>query len=202
MSRNENFVKNFISNLSYEDAVAIDIGANKGMYTSLLADKFSKVYAIEPHSANISDLEKKIAGKDNVTIYRGVIGTSDGRHTLYTSGNSGGHSIQSELADVRKWGHSHDKTMEVDGMILDSFPENNVSFIKCDIEGGEKEIFFHGKKFFERNKPTIILETHQVKFEWKTLVNFFHDYGYKVYNDQLNEVNDMKFDSHYLIKIA
>lgn len=201
VGRNENFVKKYITSLSPTDGVAMDVGANKGIYTTLLADKFSLVYAIEPHPKNIEDLARAVSGKSNVTIRQGVIGTHDGKHTLFTTSNPGGHSIESELADSKRWGHNHDSTLDVDGWTLDSFSNDNVKFIKCDIEGGESEIFFHGTNFFKQNKPTIILETHRVEFDWKILVDFFKGFGYTVYDDAGNVVDDMKYDNHYLIEI-
>jgi len=198
MSRNEKFVNQYIANLTESDGIAFDIGANHGMYTTLLADKFERVYAFEPHPSNLNKLQEKVQSKNNVIIHEGAIGTHDGKHTLFVA-SAGSHSLAPELAETGKWGHRKDKILEVDGWTLDSFSDDNVKFIKCDIEGGEAEIFFYGKKFFEQNKPTIILETHQVNFEWKILVDFFKSYGYTVYNDKMQKVDNMKFDSHYLI---
>jgi FkbM family methyltransferase len=200
LSRNEEFVTNYISSLPISSGDrAMDIGANKGVYSSLLADKFDTVYAIEPHPNNIKDLMNVASENPNITVHQCVIGTHEGKHTLFTVSNPGGHSIMAELADSKKWGHTHAKSMEVDSVTLDSFSNMNIRFIKCDIEGGESEIFFHGEKLLSQTKPTIILETHQVNFEWKKLVDYFHKFGYTVYDDRGREVDDMKFDSHYLI---
>ena len=61
MSRNENWVKQFIHNLPVqENGIALDIGANHGIYTKILADKFSTVYAFEPHPNNVSKIKTNI----------------------------------------------------------------------------------------------------------------------------------------------
>lgn len=200
MSRNEKYVNDFITNLQYEGGIALDIGANHGIYTKIMKDKFDLVFAFEPHPNNID----RIRGLgDKVCIEKCVVGTFEGKTKLYLNGNPGGHSIVEELTVHSKWGHRSDSYIEVDSVTLDSFyesiPDKNITFIKCDIEGGEKDIFFYGEKMLKENEIDIILETHQVDFEWKKLVDFFNDIGYHVYDDRNVLVDNMKYDSHYLI---
>ena len=48
MAFNEKFVDHIVGNYKApKDAIALDIGANRGMYTVKMAKKFDKVYAIE-----------------------------------------------------------------------------------------------------------------------------------------------------------
>jgi len=207
MSRNENWVAKFISNLKLnEDAIALDIGANHGIYSKLLAAKFGKVYSFEPHPNNVEKIKSSIT-EQNVQLEQKVVGTSDGVIDLFVcSANDGGHTIMEGLAKLKKWGHSLNNTIQVESITLDTFCKDlDISFIKCDIEGGEYEIFYHGEETLKRTAPTIILETHQV-FDFKSdqdkrdkLFKFFSDLGFSIFDTNNKKVSSFTFDTHYLI---
>ena len=202
MSRNERFVKDYIESLEYQDAVALDIGANHGIYTKLLSDKFKSVFAFEPHPDNIVKINNHV-DKDNVIVKDSVIGTVNDKVKLYTNRNPGGHSIVKELTEHSKWGHRENEFIEVESVTLNTFysqhSDEQIGFIKCDIEGGEKDIFFYGEDLLKNNKINIVLETHQVNFDWNILIEYFNDLGYNVYDDKRRPTKIMKYDSHYLI---
>lgn len=207
MSRDEDWVKTLITNLKLnESGIALDIGANHGIYSDLLARKFGKVYAFEPHPYNVNKLKSNLTQK-NVQVEQKVIGTSNSVVDLFVcSANDGGHTIMKGLADVRKWGHSVHNTIRVESITLDTFCKDmNISFIKCDIEGGEYEIFYHSKDTLKRTHPTIVLETHQVS-DFKSdqekrdkLFKFFIDLGFSILDRNNNKVSSFTFDTHYLI---
>lgn len=70
---NEGFVRNKIESLPVSDGIALDIGANHGMYTSLLAQKFKKVYAFEPHPDNFKIIQERVTDK-NVEFVNKAVG--------------------------------------------------------------------------------------------------------------------------------
>jgi FkbM family methyltransferase len=208
MSRNENWVKNFITNLEVnENRIALDIGANHGIYSKLLATKFGKVYAFEPHPDNVARIKSNVT-ETNVHVEQKVVGTSDGEIDLFVcSANDGGHTIMEGLAKLKKWGHSLNNTIQVESVTLDTFCNGlDVSFIKCDIEGGEYEIFYQGEETLKRTSPTIILETHQV-FDFKSdqekrdkLFKFLSDLGFSILDTNNKQASSFTFDTHYLIR--
>ena len=89
MSRSEAFVKDYITALQVdEEKCAMDIGANHGIYTNLLADKFKHVYAFEPQEDNITILAKAVDKNEKITVDRRAIGAVDNQDvTLYISNN-------------------------------------------------------------------------------------------------------------------
>ena len=208
MARNEDWVNKFINNLPvYENGTALDIGANHGIYTKLLADKFSTVFAFEPHPNNVSKILKNVPNK-NVTVEQKVVGISDGFTTLFVcNANEGGHTIMKGLADHSKWGHSVNNHIQVESVTLDTFCEDmKVDFIKCDIEGGEYDIFYHGEQMLKANSPTIVLETHQVynfesdQIKPDKLFTYFKDLDFTITSTKGNPVSYFTFDTHYLIQ--
>lgn len=208
--RNEKFVDEYIKALNESDGIALDIGANHGIYTVQLADKFSKVYAFEPHPDNLSIIKNELGEKNktNVEVLQKVIGYEDGISTLFINRlNHGGHTIMSDLAEHGKWGHKSDNTITVESTTLDSFcADKEVSFIKCDIEGGEYEIFFYADKMLKNSNPVIILETHQVanfnvdQNDRDHLQKHFDSFGYNIYDVNGRKVDRMDCDTHYVVK--
>jgi FkbM family methyltransferase len=206
MARNENWVDNFIKNLPEFEGVALDIGANHGIYTKLLASKFQTVYAFEPHPDNVARISANVSSP-NVVVEQKVVGTSDGKSTLFVCrSNDGGHTIMEGLAEHSKWGHTKDNYIDVESVTLDTFCEGkSVKFIKCDIEGGEYEIFYSGEQMLKDNSPMIVLETHQVsnfeddQMKRDKLYSYFKDLGYYTLNTNGDEVTSFTYDTHYLL---
>ena len=206
MARNENWVDSFIKNLPSFKGDALDIGANHGIYTNLLASKFQTVYAFEPHPDNVSKIKQNVS-QPNVVIEQKVVGVADGTSTLFVCrANDGGHTIMEGLAESAKWGHSKDNYIEVESVTLDTFcKDKSIKFIKCDIEGGEYEIFYSGEEMLRNSSPLIVLETHQVsdfesdQIKRDKLMEFFKGLGYYVLNTNGEEVSSFTFDTHYLL---
>jgi len=208
MPRNEDWVKSEIEGLSIDsENSALDIGANHGIYTKILCEKFNKVYAIEPHPYNISVLESEL-NRDNVVLEQKAISDFNGKIKLYIHENEHDrHTTVTSMAETGRFDHSQERLIEVDAVTLDTFCENKkIKFIKCDIEGAEYKIFYSGKEMLERDHPTIILETHQVfnfdsdQKERDRLKNYFTKLGYKIFNSDGKEIDHMTYDTHYIIK--
>lgn len=111
-----------------------------------------------------------------------------------------------DLATHGTWGHSLENTIVVPSTTLDAFCiGKNISLMKCDIEGGEYEIFYSASETLAANNLTILLETHQVS-NWEKdqkerdrLQEYFLEFGYVVYNTEGYQVNQMDYDTHYII---
>lgn len=79
---NESFVEKTILQTNTPNGIALDIGANHGIYTKLLAKKFVHVYAFEPHPDNLKFLNFK---KPNVTVIPKAIGLKNEIIQLFTN---------------------------------------------------------------------------------------------------------------------
>ena len=206
----ESFVKDFISKLPVTAGTAFDIGAMEGRYTNLLAAKFIKVYAFEPHPENMATLHKKTADTLNVQRINMAVSNMTGEGILYLAkSNKGGHSISRSVAENGKWGHSKDKHIKANHIKLDDFMNdyeiNDLQFIKMDIEGAEAFAFKGAVETLKNNKLDIMLETHQ-SYECKLLYDFLTELGYSWYDDKLRKRTPrttkdhvIRPDTHYLI---
>lgn len=156
-----------VKKLVEKGEVAIDIGANIGIYTKILSEKVmaqGRVYSIEPVPQTFSLLTHcvKKLGLGNVKLLN--IGISDSNRSVsmvvppYAGGGENfymAHIVASSPKDVNK------NTFEVKVQTLDSIfseADEKVTFIKCDVEGHEWPVIRGAQKTIERTKPAWLIE--------------------------------------------
>jgi FkbM family methyltransferase len=149
----------FVKNQLKPDMVCLDIGANIGLFTTLMADKCKEVYAFEPDKDNFKVLKDNLKDYDRmkhalwnvaVTNYTGKIKlfqceTSNGMHRVYPS----------------KWCVSDGKKVDcisIDDVLLPFF--SRVDFVKIDVEGSEWGALQGMEKTIEKFKPKMVIEFH------------------------------------------
>jgi len=150
--------------------VVVDVGANIGYYTVLLADKVGKngkVYAFEPDKINFEILIKNISENnlENVVAVNAAVGSKSETKILYRSEeNLGDHKLfKPTLPSLKKGGKTEiisKKDSEIVKIIkLDDYLENiKIDLMKIDTQGWEPEVIDGAKKLIEKNKPIIFLE--------------------------------------------
>jgi FkbM family methyltransferase len=117
----------------------IDVGANIGYYTLILADKVGKngkVYAFEPDKINFEILEKNIKENKlkNVVAIKAAIGSKNESKILYKSEeNLGDHKLYKPKTPAKK-------REKVKIVRLDSFIKEKMDLIKIDTQGWEPEV--------------------------------------------------------------
>jgi FkbM family methyltransferase len=135
--------------------VIVDVGANIGYYTVLLAQKAKKVYAFEPDSINFEILEKNIKTNNlkNVVAVKAAVGSKEGKLKLYKSKeNLGDHKLYNDqflMSNVQKI-----QIIKLD----DYFKNQKIDLIKIDTQGWEPEVVEGGKNIIEKWKPIIFME--------------------------------------------
>ena len=128
--------------------VALDIGANIGLWSRDLCQQFKTVIAFEPVE-QFRDCLIRNAVYNNLTIEACALGESQSHiQMIVTEGNTG---------------HSHvDQTSMGTGTIpmltLDSFEYMQVDYIKIDCEGYELPIVKGAEKTIKSCKPVIVVE--------------------------------------------
>ena len=133
----------------------IDVGANIGYYTVLLADKVGntgKIYAFEPDKINFEILKKNVEANNlkNVEIINAAVGSKAGKLKL--------HKSKENLGDHKLYGN--DKEIEEVKIVkLDDFLKNKkIDLMKVDTQGWEPEVIEGAKKIISKNKPIMFLE--------------------------------------------
>ena len=202
---NEKFVTDYI-NATYEpEGIAFDIGANHGLYTKVLAERFKKVYAFEPIPYNIGVLKRAVSNFPNVEVIEKAVSDKTGLTDIFIClGNDGGHTLNENLAGREAWGHKKERKTTIQTITLDEFVEQNgiekIDFIKCDTEGAENFLFNGAVDTLKRlHDLKIILEVHH-DVDYARLYQFFTDLGYKIFDSGYNRATELSVDNHYLIQ--
>jgi FkbM family methyltransferase len=135
--------------------VALDVGANRGGWSRLLARRFERVYAMEPNPALHGEL-RSIAGTVVVPLgawriagERDFVTYADGAHTSTHFGD-GGINTGAPTGRVRL------PVQRIDALDL----PGQVDFVKIDVEGAEVEALEGAWRLLEYDRPLLVVEVH------------------------------------------
>lgn len=159
----------------------VDIGANIGFWTFLLARKNVTVHAFEPSPQPYSILKKSSRKYLHVHVYRYALGEADYNAKLNLHYVSGHNSL------VRRWNDFTGRQIIAKVRTLDSFNLENVGLIKIDTEGYEIPVLLGAKQTIQKNKPRLIIEVHTPREEQMRKIaailkelNYHWIIGYKI----------------------
>lgn len=154
------FAEYLFSNIK-DDDVCLDIGANVGFYSLLMARRArtGTVHSIEPNPSCIRVLKanKELYMLDNMLIHQIAITPSTSKTYLSATADSAYSSTREFIKD------NGTSFLEVEGLSLDDFIKanalNKIDVIKLDIEGNEYQVLSAVKRLFiEKDlRPRIIM---------------------------------------------
>ncbi len=138
--------------------VAIDIGANIGLWARSMMVDFETVYCFEPQSIARACLARN-ADANNVVIFPFAVGAEAGETVINVNRLAGGGAMiklteETESALQSKFPSSK---QDIRVVTLDSMglaPD----YIKIDVQGFEAEVILGAKQTIATHKPTIICE--------------------------------------------
>jgi FkbM family methyltransferase len=142
--------------------VAIDVGANVGMFTvplALAVGPSGRVLTIEPSPDNVERLERNLDlnSLENVMVEPIAVGDKAGRLVLQLANDPGFHST-AEIAESR----SVDESLMVKAETLDQVwlraHAPNVTFIKIDTEGSEDAVLRGAEQILRTCQPALLVE--------------------------------------------
>jgi FkbM family methyltransferase len=165
-----------------------DIGANIGLHTLFLKDKFPDLEIVafdpSPFSWKYLDLTLRYNQIQGVTLNKIALGDCEGTVNLYTWGES---SAGDSLRNTERQTDLPFELVPVRMTSLDAFPESgSLTVIKMDCEGAEINILKGMGNVLERDKPLIITEfnnTNQRAFGLTSddVYSFVQEIGYSIY---------------------
>lgn len=128
--------------------VAIDCGANVGVYTEILARTGAQVHAFEPDPACFEVLTRKLGGMPNVTLHQKAVSTTDGVAKLFMKPERDPATVDKSHANsllATKTNIDTSHYVNVDTVDFASFVKGlgPVKLMKMDIEGFEIEVINH-----------------------------------------------------------
>jgi FkbM family methyltransferase len=141
-------VRKYSVELCHNRGLAIDIGANVGLWSQDLTRAFDHVIAIEPVQAFRDCLLKNVTGH-NFEVRACALGEED--------------TVINMIVTAENTGHSHVDTATIGkGTIpmyrLDNLKFPKIDYIKIDCEGYENTILRGGKETILRDRPIVVIE--------------------------------------------
>ena len=132
--------------------VALDVGANKGVWTWWLAGLARQVYAYEPNPKLFDILRRNVAA--NVVAEQLALADYTGMAELRVPRSAKGYSNQgASLSEIKVDGDF--LGVEVKAQRIDDLGITDIGFIKIDVEGFEKDVIDGLRRFLERCRPVL-----------------------------------------------
>lgn len=139
--------------------LAIDVGANIGLWSKNMVEDFEVLHAFEPVPKYVECWQENMLGEVNAELHQFALGAkADIVSLTNVTPNSHGDTIIAPKSDKSI-------AVDVEMRTLDSFELRNVDFIKIDCEGYEVNVLLGGEKTIRRDRPVIIVEQKPGKAE-------------------------------------
>jgi FkbM family methyltransferase len=157
----------FLPQFLHRDRIAIDVGANVGVFTEILARGSKRVIAFEPHPRCAAHLRS--LGIRNCDVVETALSDSMGRaalripvragvelHALGTI--AGANNAESHLGADGTFEHSVAVSTLDDVLAARLAQSETVGFIKIDVEGHELAVLKGAVATIERHRPAMLIE--------------------------------------------
>ena len=175
------------------DKDAINIGANVGIFTILLAsliNKDRKVLAVEPTPLAFQYLVNNLKRNnlsDKVVLYNGICNDSPGGYSLNTIRGKEEFSSIGESVYLNSI-HENIIKINVEGETVNNLVSNfnlDPGIILIDVEGAEMKVLMGASKIIEKYKPIIISELNDALLlkqgnSSKEVISFLKKLNYSV----------------------
>lgn len=187
----------FLKNVVPEGATTIDVGANCGLYTRELARLSQSVHAFEPSQAMARLLRQTSA--PNVAVHEIALSDRNGEAALLVPQGDGGpvHGLASIEPQAGLMARPHVAT-NVPTARLDAVMQQDVAFVKIDVEGHELSVLNGAVGLVKRSHPVFLVEAEDRHREDATasVFSFFRDRGYSgLFVDDGDAVPVEEFDA-------
>ena len=138
-------------------ALTVDVGANCGLYTRILAQLSKQVYAFEP-SRDMARLLRRTSAP-NVTIHEIALSDQNGEGKLFIPQDASGsvHGLASLEPQIEASG-TFISSLNVQTARLDTIVDADVAFVKIDVEGHELNVLNGATGLIDRCQPVFLVE--------------------------------------------
>jgi FkbM family methyltransferase len=147
-----------VDQLVRPDEVAVDVGANRGVWAVQMARYARRVEAFEPNPMCVRDLQRVVGARVriNAVALSDVAGDTRLR---FDPDNTGIATIEAANTLRNNAGISRVVETPVTTASLDSFHLTGVGLIKIDVEGHEEAVLRGAQETLRRERPNLVIET-------------------------------------------
>jgi len=144
---------------------ALDIGANIGFYSFVLAANGWNVTSFEPMSANHELLDATMCAnpalKQRITLNKFGLGSKDDHCIIISGDDNLGDGVSKCGEDAKQpiqAGYHQRATMDVHRLddVLTQQHVDNINFVKMDVEGFECQVMVGGQSLLTKFRPRLI----------------------------------------------
>lgn len=164
--------------IAHSDGIALDIGANFGVWSYHLSKIFYQVEAFEPIPeccAVIGNTHCK-----NIHVHNEALSSVEGNMELHIPVGEGRMLLQSaSLGEIK--GKYNSRIVPVKR--LDDYMFDGVRFIKIDVEGYETEVLKGAEETITKCMPAMIVEIEQrhLSYPMDSVFKMLNAYGYNAF---------------------
>jgi FkbM family methyltransferase len=179
--------------------IVVDIGAHMGRYTIISSKRVGtngKVVAIEAHPGNFEMLNRniKLNQLTNVIPLNYAVYSKETKIKLYLPEEDSGFTIYNTIMSNRAG--TEDKFVEVNANTLDcllqlnQIREEEVNWIKIDVEGAEFEVLKGATNVLSKSKDIALLIEIHGPDNYIPVVEFLNLYNFKIEFEKNHESGD------------
>lgn len=160
--------------------VALDVGANKGVWAYLLTGLSRKVHAFEPNPKVFEVLRRGLGGLA-ITENMALSNASGCAELRIPRGRKGYSNQGGSLSRVTVSGTY--KGVEVKVGALDELGIEDVGFMKIDVEGHELAVLEGARNVLLRDRPVMVIEMEErhVRRPLEDVISEVEHYGYRAF---------------------
>jgi FkbM family methyltransferase len=180
--------------------LAIDVGANKGLFVDYLRAVGAEVAAFEPYPHFAQQLQRFY--RKSVNVQNVALSDKPGRAQLRlpkdnVSWATLAETNRLEMADPARGL----EVVDVEVRTLDAYQFQNVTFIKIDVEGHEEAVLRGARDTIVRNSPCLLIEIEERHNAGAVgrVAQMFQQLGYREYfllGDALRPYDDFDVAKH------
>ena len=194
-----------------KDLDSIDVGVYRGVYSYQMSKLSSHVHSFEPNPLIYPYLEKNLKKIiKNMTLYNVALSDKSEIVDLKIPNrceilNKNNHEERFKLGlatihNENLLGNNKYSLFKVRAEKLDNLIKNeNIGFIKIDVEGHEKNVLLGAEKIIKKCKPNLLVEIEErhTNNKVQNIVNFINDLGYKsFFSDGQNLIETTKLNNY------
>jgi len=168
-----NFALRIVNFLNFKKELAIDIGANVGLWARPLSAQYNRVMCFEPHPDNFDCLKMNV-DENIVDCVQCALGEKQSTELLLLS-NSAHNCGAASFVDFSNLADSERQEIEVLVRPLDDFNTSGVSFIKIDVQGYEEKVLLGAQRTLSDNPSVLVVENFPKRH---SIVDLLDSFGY------------------------